>query len=105
MPRPLGLVEKKGPKMRARMAGSMPLPAMVDLQQRIDEKPLHVSADGTQIEQVLMNLCTNAWHSLPGGSGRIVVGLDIAMLDTTAAQRLGLPATGGYAHLWVGDTV
>ena len=80
------------------------LPAMVDLQQHIDEKPLHVNADGTQIEQVLMNLCTNAWHSLPDDSGRIVVGLDIAMLDTTAAQRLGLPATGGYAHLWVGDT-
>ena len=79
------------------------LPAMVDLQQRIDEKPLHVSADGTQIEQVLMNLCTNAWHSLPGGSGRIVVGLDIAMLDTAVAQRLGLPAAGRYAHLWVGD--
>ena len=37
---------------------------------------LPVAADATQLQQVLLNLCTNAWHALPGGSGRIAVGLD-----------------------------
>jgi CheY-like chemotaxis protein len=54
-----------------------------------------------------MNLCTNAWHALPGGRGRIEVGL-----AAEPAQRL-VPAdaatwppelrNGPRAHLWIAD--
>ena len=79
------------------------LPAGVALELIADDPSLWVSADATQLQQVLMNLCTNAWHALRGGVGRIVIGLDPAVLDAPTAERLGLPAPGRYAHAWVSD--
>ncbi len=52
------------------------LPATVQLRVLLSDEPLHVLADATQVEQVLMNLCTNAWHALRGSSGRIGITLD-----------------------------
>ncbi len=80
------------------------LPARVHLDTRLAAQPLHVDADGTQVHQVLMNLCTNAWHALQDSTGRITVGLDGAWLDAGAAAALGGLAPGRYAHLWVADT-
>ncbi|MDO9285110.1 MAG: CHASE domain-containing protein [Aquabacterium sp.] len=79
------------------------LPALVELELRLCEAPLQVHADATQLQQVLMNLCTNAWHAMTGGTGHIVIGLDEAMLDATAAERLGRVSAGRHAHLWVAD--
>ena len=45
--------------------------------ERLPASPVHVRADATQIQQIVMNLCTNAWHALPAGRGRIEVGLDV----------------------------
>ena len=80
------------------------LPAGVELEVTLGEEAPHVHADATQIQQVLMNLCTNAWHALKDGTGRIGIGLDTVPLDGAAAQRLGALAPGRYAHLWVSDT-
>jgi len=79
------------------------LPAGVELRQELAEAPLHVHADATQLQQVLMNLCTNAWHALQDRAGLIVIGLDAAELDAAAAAARGLDA-GAYAHLWVRDS-
>ncbi len=79
------------------------LPAGVNMQTEFAEAPLCVRADGTQIGQVLVNLCTNAWQALPTGSGNIEVGLDETELDAAAAQHLGGLAPGSYARLWVKD--
>ena len=79
------------------------LPAMVALEVRLEDRPLRVAADGTQLQQVVMNLCTNAWHALGGRAGRIELGLDSVDLDAEAAQRLGGISAGRFAHLWVGD--
>ena len=51
------------------------LPTAVQLDAVLDAEPLWVRADATQVQQVLVNLCTNAWHALHGGRGRIEVGL------------------------------
>ncbi|HET7528307.1 MAG TPA: PAS domain S-box protein, partial [Burkholderiaceae bacterium] len=80
------------------------LPARVELQARLGGAPLIVFADGTQIQQVLMNLCTNAWHALADSAGTITVGLDEALLDAAAARSAGALPPGRYAHLWVRDT-
>jgi PAS domain S-box-containing protein len=64
-------------------------PAGVAIAERLTEEPLLVEADPTQIQQVLMNLCMNAWQALPVGGGRVEVGLD---------------REPGIAHLWVGDS-
>jgi PAS domain S-box-containing protein len=79
------------------------LPAMVELELQLPGEPLVVQADATQIHQVLMNLCTNAWHAMGGQPGRIDIHLAAQRLDRAAAARLGLPE-GGYAQLSVADT-
>ena len=82
------------------------LPAAVSLECRVAAQPLHVNADGTQVQQVLMNLCTNAWHALQGRPGRIEVGLEpheVAPGEERAVGATPPLAAGHYAHLWVQD--
>jgi PAS domain S-box-containing protein len=80
------------------------LPAGVTLEVTLCPEPLVVMADATQVEQVLMNLCTNAWHSLAGSPGRVAVALAPADLDADAARNIGAHlAPGAYARLSVQD--
>ncbi len=78
------------------------LPAMVELELVLPDAPMTVQADATQLHQVLMNLCTNAWHAMNGAAGRIEVRLDRQTLDDDTAQRRGLQS-GPHAHLAVID--
>jgi signal transduction histidine kinase len=82
------------------------LPTRVTLEADLPEPSPSVLADSTQIQQVLMNLCTNAWHALPDGTGRIGIGLREVQLDAGSADlaALGALPPGRYAHLWVSDT-
>ena len=79
------------------------LPAGVHLQAQVATDPLQVLANATQIQQVLMNLCTNAWHALQGRGGRIELGLEPIELDEAGPRPGGLPP-GDYAHVWVRDS-
>jgi len=74
------------------------MPPRVQLQTRLATEPLQVRADATQLQQVLMNLCTNAWHALEGRDGRLTVGL-----DARHEAGPGVPGPGAWAHLWVQD--
>ena len=80
------------------------LPTLVALDAELADEAMYVHADATQVEQVLMNLCTNAWHALQGSTGQVAVGLEAVVLDAAAAERLGTSAPGLYAHLSVRDT-
>ncbi|HKW83139.1 MAG TPA: response regulator, partial [Burkholderiaceae bacterium] len=79
------------------------LPARVELEVVQTETPLYALVDAMQLQQVLMNLCTNAWHALKDGAGHIGIVLDSVTLDADAAQRLGDLPSGRYAHLRVRD--
>ncbi len=81
------------------------LPASVQLQVVLCDEPLHVLADATQVEQVVMNLCTNAWHALRGSSGRIGVTLDVYEGDAPDGLAAGFGAwqPGRYARVIVSD--
>ena len=81
------------------------LPAGVMLEASLGHEPLFVMADATQVEQVLMNLCTNAWHSLGGKPGRVAVALAGVELDAAGARQLGGGLTpGAFARLTVADS-
>jgi PAS domain S-box-containing protein len=79
------------------------LPAGVELDLALAPDDAQVHADATQVQQVVMNLCTNAWHALKGGTGRIGIGLDTVAFDGDGPHPGHLPA-GRYAHVWVSDT-
>jgi PAS domain S-box-containing protein len=79
------------------------LPALVELELQIGDEPLPVSADATQLQQVLLNLCTNAWHAMAEGSGRIVIALHGAQIDVAEAERIGGIESGRHARLSVSD--
>lgn len=78
------------------------LPAAVQLQTQLPPTPLTVMADANQLQQVLLNLATNAWHALPDSRGRLTIGLEAQMLPQDGPLPAGL-APGRYAHLWVSD--
>ena len=80
------------------------LPTGVTLGTLLEGEPLHVDVNANQLEQVLMNLCTNAWHALGGRSGRIEVGLARVEIDEERARRLGRVHAGPHARLWVRDS-
>lgn len=79
------------------------LPAGLKLVARLPAAGLPVLADATQMQQVLMNLCTNAWQALEGGSGDITVALREVRLDASQGLQLGGLAGGTYACLSVAD--
>ena len=76
------------------------LPARVELDLVLADALLHVHADATQIQQVLMNLCTNAWHALKDAAGRIHIGLDAATLDHGNGRRPGGLPAGSKTRTW-----
>ena len=79
------------------------LPAGVELVLTMTPQTVYMRADANQIQQVLMNLCTNAWQALPATGGRIEMGLDVVDIDPAQSRRLGDVAAGACAHLWVSD--
>ncbi|WP_372656825.1 PAS domain-containing protein [Hydrogenophaga sp.] len=79
------------------------LPAGVRLNLRLSSQTLPVMADATQIQQVLMNLCTNAWQAMADKPGEITVALAEVQMDAALALQLGGVAAGTYACLSVAD--
>lgn len=79
-------------------------PAGVTLQSRLTDSPLRVMADATQLHQVLMNLCTNAWQALQGAPGTVTVGLEEIRFSDDVGERPPGLLPGPHAHLWVRDT-
>jgi signal transduction histidine kinase len=70
----------------------------------LPDRILAVMGHPTQLEQVLMNLGTNAWQALRGAVGHIEVGFEEKVLteDRHPSRPAGL-APGSYVHLWVRD--
>jgi CheY-like chemotaxis protein len=80
------------------------LPAGVDLRFSMAPNVPAVSADATQIQQVIMNLGTNAWHALGQDSGRIEVNIEAADIDAERARALPGRRAGRWVRLDVRDT-
>ena len=64
----------------------------------------HVMANETQMQQLLMNICTNAAHAMGERGGVLQVGFDEVDLDVEAAERLANVAAGPFVCLSVKDT-
>ena len=79
------------------------LPPLVDLKVVLDEVSFPVLADATQVEQALLNLCTNAILAVGSAKGAVTIDLASCELGQLLSGRVGLPAAH-YVTLRVTDT-
>lgn len=79
------------------------LPSTIDIRQKIECDSL-VMGDITQIHQIIMNLCTNAGHSMREKGGILYVDLTHVMLDSNSASSYPDLRPGSYLNLTVSDT-
>ena len=81
------------------------LPATIEIRQDIPSDCGVVLADATQIHQVVMNLCTNAYHAMREKGGVLAVSLRSIQLERDDPKVNGLALTpGAYLLMEVSDT-
>jgi CheY-like chemotaxis protein/two-component sensor histidine kinase len=76
------------------------IPNSIDIRLEIDDRQTAVRADSTQIQQVLLNLCTNAAQAIPEKSGVLIVEMKSVMLEN---EEIGELPAGRYIRLSVQD--
>lgn len=79
------------------------IPATIEIRKNLSPQPMTVLSDATQLQQVLINLCTNAAHAMAGSGGTLTVSLGMVDLNRAAAVEYHLN-TGAYARITVEDT-
>lgn len=80
------------------------LPPTIEIRQRIDTECDPVMADTDQIRQVLVNLCTHAYHAMPEGGE---LGVEVAMVEVNPeyiAEHGHPREEGPFVRLTVSDT-
>jgi signal transduction histidine kinase/ActR/RegA family two-component response regulator len=80
------------------------LPATIEIRLDIDPACSPVSADLTQIQQVIMNLCTNAFHAMEETGGVLEVSLREVTINGEQRFLHEPLAPGSYVCLAVGDS-
>ncbi len=79
------------------------LPTTIEIRQNITSTGT-VMADPTQIHQVIMNLCTNAYHAMSDKGGILEVSLTDVELDSDYTAKHLDAHPGPYLKLTVSDT-
>lgn len=80
------------------------IPTTIEIHQDIDPKCGVVLADPTQVHQILMNLCTNAYHAMEETGGKLEITLKNTELKTEDFQHEPDFEPGSYVELMVRDT-
>jgi PAS domain S-box-containing protein len=75
----------------------------IELSTVLADEDLTVMGDSTQIEQVLMNLATNARDAMPDG-GQLTIRTELAQFDNEYIKTHGYGKPGSYALLSIEDT-
>lgn len=79
------------------------IPATIQIQTDIDPECGWISADPTQFHQILLNLCTNAYHAMEYTGGRIDISLYETRVDESELSKNKDLWPGQYARLSVRD--
>jgi PAS domain S-box-containing protein len=80
------------------------LPTTIEIRHEIDNTCGLVLADPSQIHQVIMNLCTNAYHAMREQGGLLSVSLTPLEVDVDFVRRHPAMKVGHYVTLTVSDT-
>jgi signal transduction histidine kinase/ActR/RegA family two-component response regulator len=79
------------------------LPATIDIRQDIDEDTGLILADPTQIHQIVMNLCTNAYHSMEETGGTLSLSLKKKILSQADLVDVPQVQPGNFVQLSIED--
>ena len=80
------------------------LPSTIEIRETIDSRDSCILGCPTQIHQVVMNLCTNAYHAMRMGGGVLGVTISNTPPDQIEPTVPLEPANGDFVHLSVSDT-
>ncbi len=79
------------------------LPSTVELKEHIDSHCGMILADATNIHQIVVNLCTNAFHALDNEKGSIAVKLSCREISAGTITEVGV-GPGPFVELAVTDS-
>jgi PAS domain S-box-containing protein len=79
-------------------------PSTIEIRSAINDKCDCIMADPVQIQQVIMSLCTNAYHAMREKGGILTLGLDEIRLEPYDARAYPDMDPGAYLKLTVSDT-
>ncbi|MBA3006847.1 MAG: response regulator [Proteobacteria bacterium] len=80
------------------------LPSTITINEDIDPQCRSVLADPTQIHQIVMNLCTNAFHAMEKIGGVLSIGLHSITIDSLTLLKDQQIKPGEYIEFTVSDT-
>lgn len=80
------------------------IPSTIEIRLKIDERCGAIMADPTQMQQVIMNLCTNAYHSMRDRGGVLEIALRQVNLSQADLDHYPEMEAGRYLHLSIRDT-
>jgi len=80
------------------------IPTTINIVQQVDMNCSPVMADPTQIHQVIMNLCTNAYQAMENKGGTLRVGLCEIDIGENELPRFLEIEPGRYLQLLISDT-
>lgn len=78
------------------------LPSNISIHSAMPDSIILVDADPTQIHQVILNLCTNAYHALRENGGKIHVNVEEEEVDGELAVAMNIDP-GPYLKICVSD--
>lgn len=80
------------------------IPSTIEIECNVDEECGYIMGDPTQIHQVVMNLCTNAYHAMQETGGKLEVTLkEVDISYEKSMERVGMKV-GRHLELTVKDT-
>ncbi len=79
-------------------------PATITIRKNVIGQRLYVQSDATRLDQIIMNLCTNAIHALEPDGGILTIELQTIDLDQAIAKQHPGIAPGPYVELLVADS-
>jgi signal transduction histidine kinase len=79
-------------------------PTSIEISHNIRNNCGNIKADPTQFHQIVMNLCTNAYHAMEGNKGQMKVTLISSDADNIGISSIPGLKKGNYVKLMVTDT-
>ncbi len=80
------------------------IPSTIKIKSNIALDTFPIIADPTKIHQVMMNLCTNAYHATRENKGSISISLENTVFSENFSQAIKKLPSGNYIMLTVSDT-